>query len=119
MTTFWDFLWAMIVFYFWFMLIWIFIRIFADIFHRRDLSGVMKVVWLIVLLFIPFLGALSYMLLRKPTDQDREELAQAQEMQRRQAGFSAADEIAKLDQLKASGSLTQEEYDRAKARALG
>jgi len=119
MTTFWDFVWAMIVFYFWFMLIWIFIRIFADIFHRRDLSGGMKAIWLLALLFVPFLGALVYMITRKPTEQDREELVQAQEAQRRVAGYSAADEIAKLEQLKASGALTQEEYDRAKARALG
>ena len=118
MTTFWDFLWAMIAFYFIFMLIWIFIRIFADIFHRRDLSGVMKVVWILVLFWIPFLGALIYMLTRKPTEQDREELMQAQEMQRRVSGYSAADEIAKLEQLKASGALTQEEFDSAKARAL-
>jgi hypothetical protein len=118
MNTLWDFLWAMIVFYFWFMLIWIFIRIFADIFHRRDLSGGMKVIWLLALLFIPFLGALVYMLTRKPTDQDREELVAAQEMQRRVVGYSAADEISKLEQLKASGALTQEEFDSAKARAL-
>jgi hypothetical protein len=59
------------------------------------------------------------MFTRKPTDQDREELAQAQEMQRRMSGYSAADEIAKLEQLKTSGALTQEEFDRAKARALG
>ena len=117
--TFGEFIWSIIIFYFWFMLIWIFIRIFADIFHRRDLSGGMKVVWILVLIFLPFLGALSYMLLRKPTDQDREDMAAAQDMQRRQVGYSAADEIAKLEQLKASGALSQEEFDRAKARALG
>jgi hypothetical protein len=46
-------------------------------------------------------------------------LAQVQEMQRRTAGFSAADEIAKLQGLKDSGALTQQEFDAAKARALG
>src|SRR3954452_16853967 len=113
-----DFFWGIIIFYFWFMVIWIFIRVFADIFRRRDLSGVAKVAWTIGLLIFPFLGALVYMLLRKPTDQDREEMAQAQEMQRRMSNYSAADEIAKLEGLKASGSLTQSEFDAAKARAL-
>ena len=117
--TFGDIFWSLIVFYFWFMIIWIFIRIFADIFHRNDLTGVAKVVWILVLFILPFLGALIYMIMRKPTEQDRQELSQAQEMQRRAAGFSAADEIAKLQGLKDSGALTQEEFDAAKARALG
>jgi hypothetical protein len=117
--NFWDILWTIVVVYFWFMLIWIFIRIFADIFHRRDLSGGWKVAWTIVLFVLPFLGALVYMLLRKPTDQDREDMAEAQAMQRRMVGYSSADEIAKLQQLKESGALTQEEFDAAKARALG
>jgi len=113
-----DIFWSLIVFYFWFMIIWIFIRIFADIFHRRDLSGGMKVVWILVLFILPFLGALIYMLYRKPTEQDREEMAQVQEAQRRQAGYSSADEIAKLQGLKDSGALSQAEFDAAKARAL-
>ena len=58
-----DFFWGIIIFYFWFMVIWIFIRVFADIFRRRDLSGVAKVAWTIALLILPFLGALVYMLL--------------------------------------------------------
>ena len=33
--TFWDVIWSMVVFFFWFMLIWIFIAIFADIFRRQ------------------------------------------------------------------------------------
>jgi hypothetical protein len=116
--TFGDIFWSLIVFYFWFMIIWIFIRIFADIFHRNDLSGVMKVIWIIVLFALPFLGALIYMLMRKPTEQDMQEIAAAQEMQKRAAGFSAAEEITKLQGLLASGAITQAEFDTAKARAL-
>jgi hypothetical protein len=116
--TFGDIFWSLIVFYFWFMVIWIFIRIFADIFHRNDLSGVMKVIWVLVLFWIPFFGALIYMLMRKPTEQDVQEMQQVQEMQRRAAGYSAADEIAKLEALKASGAITQAEFDAQKAKAL-
>jgi hypothetical protein len=116
--TFGDIFWSLIVFYFWFMIIWIFIRIFADIFHRNDLSGVMKVIWVLVLFILPFLGALIYMLMRKPTEQDAQEMAQVQEMQKRAAGYSSADEIAKLQQLKDSGALSQQEFDAAKAKAL-
>ncbi len=113
-----DFFWSMIVIYFWFLVIWIFIRIFADIFRRNDLSGVMKVIWILALFILPFLGALIYMITRKPTEQDMQEAAQAQEMQKRAAGYSSADEIAKLQGLKDSGALTQQEFDAAKAKAL-
>jgi hypothetical protein len=116
--TFGDIFWSLIVFYFWFMIIWIFIRIFADIFHRNDLSGAMKVVWILVLFILPFLGALIYMLMRKPTDQDMTEIAAAQQMQKRAAGYSSADEIAKLQGLLTSGAITQAEFDTAKANAL-
>jgi hypothetical protein len=117
-TSFWDFFWALIVFYFWFMLIWIFIRIFADLFRRRDLSGGMKVVWVLALILLPFLGSLIYLLTRKPTPEDAEDEAAAKAQLQRQVGYSSADEIAKLEQLKASGALTQAEFDTAKAKAL-
>ena len=51
-------------FFFWFMAIWIFITIFGDIFRRNDLSGGMKAVWIIVLVLLPFLGAIIYMVAR-------------------------------------------------------
>jgi len=128
-----DFFWAMIVFYFLFMIIWIFIRIFADIFRRRDLTAVWKVIWIIVLFWIPFFGAIVYMLTRPVTEQDLEEQAQAQQQQAAmaaqqaaQAQFvkqaaadsSTADQITKLVSLRDSGALTQEEYETAKAKAL-
>ena len=114
-----DFIWALIVFYFWFMVIWIFIRIFADIFHRRDLTGAWKAIWIFVLIILPFLGALIYMIARKPTEQDMEDAQQQMDMQRLMVGYSAADAVAKLNQLKESGAITQAEFDAAKAKALG
>jgi hypothetical protein len=118
-VSFWDLLWGLVVFFFWFMFIWIFIQIFADIFRRRDLSGGWKVVWLVVLVFLPFLGALIYILSRKQTPQDVEDMEAAKEQMRKMSGYSAADEIAKLEQLRASGALSQEEFNAAKAKALG
>ena len=54
--TFGSVLWAM-VFFFWFMLIWIFIGVFADLFRRNDLSGWGKAGWLLLIFIIPFLGS--------------------------------------------------------------
>jgi hypothetical protein len=114
-----DALWAMLVFFFWFMAIWIFITIFADIFRRNDLSGGAKAGWIILLFILPFIGALIYVIARpKMTEQDKQIIEQAQEAQRRIEGYSAADEIAKLAALRDSGKITAEEYEEMKRKAM-
>jgi hypothetical protein len=55
-------MWAMLVFFFWFMAIWIFITIFADIFRRADLSGGAKAGWILLIFILPFFGALIYVI---------------------------------------------------------
>ncbi|HEX6843713.1 MAG TPA: SHOCT domain-containing protein [Actinomycetota bacterium] len=117
--TFGSVIWAMVVFFFWFMAIWIFISIFGDIFHRRDLSGWGKAGWIALIFLVPFLGALIYMIARpKMTEQDKEDLARAQEMQRRVTGYSYADEIEKLAKLRDAGSISAEEYENLKSKAM-
>ena len=114
-----EWLWAMFVFFLWFQVIFIFIRVFADIFHRRDLSGAAKAGWIFLLFVLPFLGALIYLIARpKMTEQDREDIQRVQAMQQRASGYSAAEEIEKLSKLRDSGEISAEEYERLKARAL-
>jgi hypothetical protein len=59
-----DALWAMLVFFFWVMAIWIFIAVFSDIFRRNDLSGGAKAGWILLIFVLPFLGALIYVVAR-------------------------------------------------------
>ncbi len=122
LATEWSFgnvLWTMIVFFFWFMFIWMFIAIFADIFRRNDISGGVKAGWIILIVILPFIGILIYMIARpKMTEQDQQMLAEVQERQRRASGYSAADEVAKLAALRDEGKITAEEYEAQKARAL-
>jgi len=114
-----ELLWSMLVFFFWFMAIWIFITIFADIFRRRDLSGAAKAGWIILLFVLPFLGALIYLIARpKMTDQDKEELQKYQEAQRRLQGYSPAEEIDKLAKLRDEGKISAEEYEKLKSKAM-
>ena len=114
-----DVLWAMLAFLFWFMIIWMFIGVFADIFRRNDLSGGAKAGWLLLLFVLPFLGILIYMIARpKMTAQDKEMMEQMQEAQRRSSGYSAADEVAKLAKLRDSGEITAEQYEEMKKRAM-
>ncbi len=116
---FWDVIWSMIALFFWFMAIWIFVAIFGDIFRRNDLTGVMKAVWIVVLCVLPFLGALIYMVARpKVTAQDVQLMAQAEAASKAAAAVSPADEIAKLDQLRAAGAITEPEYQALKAKAI-
>jgi len=117
---FWDVIFSMIAFFFWFMFIWIFISLFGDIFRRNDLSGGMKAVWVFVLIILPFLGALIYIVARpKMTAQDVQMITQAEAAQKAAAGVSVADQIAKLSDLKASGAITEPEYEALKKQAMG
>ena len=117
--TFGELLWGMLVFYLWFMVIWMFIQVFADIFRRENLSGWGKAGWIFLIFVVPFLGILIYMIVRpKNTEQDKRMMAEAQATQARLQGGSAADDIAKAKALLDQGAITQAEFDSIKAKAL-
>ena len=117
--TFWDVIWAMVFFYFWFMCIWIWISVIGDILRRNDLSGPSKFIWIMVAFIIPLFGALIYMITRpKVTAQDVQLMTQADAAAKAAAGVSTADQIEKLNQLLASGAITQPEYEPLKAKAI-
>jgi hypothetical protein len=119
MNDFGDFLLWMLAFYFWFLIIWVFIAVIADIFRRRDVSGWGKAGWIFLVIILPLLGSLIYVLARpKMTEQDREQLMEAEAAQRRATGFSTADELEKLARLHDQGAISGEEYEGLKQRAL-
>src|SRR5687767_6047693 len=109
--TFWDVVFSMIVFFFWFMFIWIFIALFGDIFRRDDLSGGAKAGWIFLLVILPFLGALIYMIVRpKVTASDIEQITRAEAAYTAAAKVTPADQIAKLQELRAAGAISEEEF---------
>jgi len=117
--TFWDVVWAMVVFFFWFTFIWIFIALFADIFRRDDLSGWAKAGWILLLVILPFIGALIYIIARpKVTAQDVRLMTESEAAATAAASVSTADELAKLQQLRAAGAISEPEYEALKQRAL-
>jgi Phospholipase_D-nuclease N-terminal len=117
--TFGTVIWSMIVAFFWFLFIWMFISVFADIFRRDDISGWAKAGWVVLIVVLPFLGILIYMIARpRMTAQDRRLRAEADEAQRRLAGYSPAEEVAKLAKLRDEGKLTPEEYETLKRKAM-
>lgn len=105
--------------------IWILIAIISDLFRDHELSGVAKAVWVFFLVFLPFLGALLYLIVRGDGMRDRTIKAQADAKRefdsyvREQAhAGSPADELHKLNELKGKGALSNEEFERAKAKLL-
>jgi uncharacterized membrane protein len=117
--TFWDVIWSMVAFFFWVMFIWIFISLFGDIFRRTDLSGAAKAGWLLLLVILPFLGALIYIAMRpKVTAQDVELMTRAEAGQKAAASVSVADQLAKLSELKAAGVINDADFETLKAKAI-
>jgi hypothetical protein len=117
--------WSMIWFFLFFIWIWLLITVFADIFRSRDLSGIAKAIWIIFVIFLPYLGVFVYLIARGHKMQEHAmDAAAAQEKAMRQyvqsvsSSGSAADELAKLADLKAKGVITDAEYEAAKAKAL-
>ena len=109
--------------------IWIFIlfRIISDIFRSHDLGGWSKSLWLIFIIFLPFLGVLVYLIARGTGMHERDiKQAEASEaalrtyIQQTAAPATApADQLAKLAELKDKGVLTDAEFNAQKAKLLG
>jgi uncharacterized membrane protein len=100
--------------------IWLLISVFSDLFRRRDSSGVAKVIWVIFLIVLPYLGVFAYLLTQGGGMAERKlaQASKAREEMRNFVGFSAADELRKLDELKAKGSITDAEYQKLRARLI-
>jgi len=104
--------------------IWILITILTDLFRDHELGGWSKAAWVIALVLVPFLSALVYLIARGSGMRERAIQAQADAKQqmdsyiREQAHVSPADELHKLQELKEKGALSDEEFDKAKAKLL-
>jgi hypothetical protein len=108
---------AIFMFILWF---WLLITVSSDLFRRHDISGLGKVVWVIVLILLPYLGIFAYIVTqgRGMAERTKEQARQAREDLRQAVGFSAADEIEKLDRLKSTKSISEAEYERLRARLV-
>jgi len=114
-----DLMWTIFIFFALVVYVWLLIMVLADNFRRNDHSGWAKAGWTLFVIFLPLLGVVVYMIARpKLTEQDKQLLAEAEAQQKRLAGYSAADEIAKLQKLKDEGAITEEEYANLKVQVL-
>ena len=99
---------------------WLLITVFGDLFRRRDVSGLGKVVWVILLIVFPYLGVFIYLVSqgRGMAERQNQRAQQARDDLRQMVGFSVADELEKLERLKNSNTISSEEYSRLRARAV-
>ncbi len=121
-----EFLWSLVIIFFMIVFFVILFQVLIDLFRSHDLSGWAKAGWMLFIIIIPFLGLLVYLIVR---GQGMSERAQQDAVESQQAfddyvrttagsGDSAA-QIANAKKLLDEGTISQEEFDRLKAKALG
>jgi predicted membrane protein len=118
LSMFWFFL-----FFLWIMLLF---RVFADVFRSRDLSGVAKVLWLVFVIVLPYLGVFVYLIVRgnKMAEHEIADVqareAAMQDYIRSAAGTgSAAEELTRLADLRDRGVIDDSEFSSMKAKLVG
>ncbi len=117
--------WTILVFFGFVVWIWILFTVFADLFRRSEISGWVKVLWIIFIILLPFLGVFVYLIAEHKGMTERsiasQQAAQQQFDQyvRQAAGTSdPAAQIAHAKDLLDSGTITQSEFDEIKRKAL-
>lgn len=122
-----ELMWTMAVFFAWVIWFWLLILMLADVFRRRDISGWAKAGWTVLVLVLPYIGVLIYLISQGKGMAERR-MAESQASQQQfdayvrsvstSAGGGAADQIAKAKQLLDNGSITQQEYEALKQKAM-
>ena len=121
-----DLMWTFVVFFGFVVYFWLLISVFGDLFRRRDVSGWGKAGWIVFVLVLPLIGALTYLITqgRSLADRDIQQAHQARQQTddyiRSVAapGYRGVDEIARAKALLDDGAINQEEFEQLKRRAL-
>jgi ABC-type multidrug transport system fused ATPase/permease subunit len=120
-----NILWAIVVIFFFTMYLMILFSVIGDLFRDHETSGWTKALWILFFLVAPFLSLLIYLIARGPGMQKRALEAQKQQqaafndyVQSTAAGANPTDQIAKAKELLDAGTISQEEFDAIKAKAL-
>jgi Phospholipase_D-nuclease N-terminal len=120
-----DVLWSMLVFFLWVSWFMLLLHVVGDVFRRRDASGAKKTIWLLFLLFVPFLGAFAYLIsngddmARRNAEAAVAAKGEMDEYVRSVASSGGpAAEIERAQRLLDSGSISQAEFEAIKTKAL-
>jgi predicted PurR-regulated permease PerM len=125
-TGFLTFLWSLIVIFFMVIFFILLFHVIVDLFSRHDASGWKKAAWVFFLIVFPFIGLFAYYI----TNGDGMAQRQMKQVQQAQsdvdtyiksvsASGDPAEQIGKAKSLLDAGTITQDEFDKLKAKALG
>ncbi|QXT62567.1 PLDc N-terminal domain-containing protein [Tessaracoccus palaemonis] len=128
MPDFWSTIWNAI---WWFLLAFVFIAylmalfaIITDLVRDRSLRGILKALWLIFLVFLPFLTAVIYLIARgsgiaeRTAERAHETRRETDDYIRQVTGTTVPGEISEAKQLLDSGVISHDEFELLKASAL-
>ncbi len=118
--------WTMFVLFIWIAWIFILVKVLSDVFRSDDMGGGIKALWVIFIIFLPFLGTFVYLIARGKGMGERDVAIYEKQQEAFHSyvkdvagsGTSVADELAKLAELKDRGVITEAEYEAQKAKAL-
>src|SRR5512134_263285 len=122
---FWDVVWFIIISFAFVAYLMVMFSILTDLFRDRDTGGFAKAVWVIALIFLPFLTALIYLVARGRGMADRS-MKEARSLQQQQEAYikdvagkaSPVDQVAQARRMLDAGEISQAEYERLKEKAL-
>ena len=105
--------------------LWLLFTVFADIFRRSDASAWVKVLWIVLIILLPFLGVFIYLIaehkgmIERAIKQEEAARSQMDQYVKSVAGDRGpAEQIANAKRLLDSGTITQAEFDQMKQKAL-
>ena len=126
-VSFGDIFWSVLWFFFLFIWIMVLFHVLTDLFRDHSVSGATKTLWVLFLVFLPFLAVFIYLIVRGKGMGERA-AAQQQRAQQEFAGYvrnvaatsetTPTEQIAKAKELLDAGAIDQSEFDRLKAKAL-
>ena len=117
--------WSIFMFFLLVAWIWVIVGVISDVFRSKDLSGLEKALWILGIIVIPWLGVLTYIVLRGQgmAERNAQAVAEVEKMRRAYvqdvAGSSTADELTKLAGLRDKGIITDAELQDQKTKLLG
>ena len=120
-----EIVWTLFVFFAFIVWLWIMFTVLGDIFRRHDTSGMSKVLWIVFIIVLPYLGVFVYLItqhngMTERTIKQQEQVKGEVDKYVRSVsgGHSATEEISKAHELLDRGAITQAEFDQIKAKAL-
>jgi hypothetical protein len=123
--SFWDVVWFIVISFAFVAYLMVMFSIIADLFRDHETGGFAKAIWILALIFVPFLTALIYLVARGGGMAERS-AAQARSMQSAQEAYikdvassgSPVDQVSKAKALLDAGAISPAEYESLKAKAL-